>query len=1365
MVTVPCSPDDTGHLSIPSLITWEQNAGDATSCQSPPAAWVQPDTKSKCNATVGISIPVSVVGSISVTKLTAPPGSPGSFTFNATGQGATPSSFALGADETQVIATAPLDTTARTYTVTEEMLGGYDPNVQIACLDIDGGTRPDFIAPDPATRSVTIKMSSDGTAGLTLASCFFTNTRLGSIAIIKNAVGGNAAFHFTGSQAFSIATSGGTGQHVLTDLAPGTYTISEIVPAGWDRTALTCSDPTGDTTVADSTATVKLAAGENVTCTFTDTARGSIEIQKQSVGGDATFSFTGSQRFQITTTDGSGGPAVLSNLPVGIYAVSEIVPRGWDLTGLACTDPTNNTATSGSTATIDLGPGETVSCTFTDTRRASISVEKVTAGGDATFAFSGSQSFSIATTSGHGLNTTAFASVVAGAPISIVETVPPGWTLAAATCRDGVTNAPIGTPSGSGVSLTPAAGQKIACTFVDMKLATLRVFKRAAPSSGQSFEFAAEGLTPDTFSLTDDGTGSNVMVFSGLVAGDYTVRETPVAGWVLTDITCSDVAERDLTRRATVDRPGGMVHVHLVAGQRLDCTFTNTRVLPGSITVNKQAVGGDGAFAFAVTGNGTPPTFSITTASDNHVGMETLSGLSAGTYTITETVPTEWDLAPPVSCVVTQGSNTSVAPLPDGVTIELGTTGANTDAVVCQFVDVRRGSVTIAKSASPQSAQAFMFTTSSEPDTTPLPGTFALADSGTPPSSQSFSNLLPGGRYTVTEQVTAGWQLVDIACSGGSATTSDPATGAASVDLQPGEDVTCSYANAQNAAITITKAALGGTAGDRFTFTGDLAGTIESGQSLSHNFPAGTYAISEVIPDGWDLTNIACNGGTVSFIGAGGGPSPAFAPGDTTVEVTIGAGESAACIYTNTRRSSIRIAKRALGGDGAFTFVGSKSFEVVTSGGSGQDATAFAAVAPGTYTVTEIVPTGWHLTAIECTNASATDVATATATVNVAAGEAVTCTFTDARQGSIAIIKRINAAESGTFGFTVPTTLDPAGAFSLTPLPRSSTAIRLFENVAPGTYTIAESSLPAGWQLQGITCTGGSASVDTANRSVTISLDSGQAVACTFDNVTLAALTISVVSVGGTGTFGFDTSGINVGGVDLATFALTTTEDTVKVSRAFGGLFPGFYVFVGRGARGWLLDEVVCIGDTGEVTSDFRTARTAVQLPHGEAIECIYFYSLAASATGEISGTKWNDLNGNGSPDAGEPGLPGWVIHLFRTGDASFHEQVASDANGTYTFPALAPGAYTVCEAPRAGWVQTAPPTGADCSSLPGASGRGYALTVAAGQVLQGNNFGNHQSSGAVAVPTLAEWGTLALMLLLLGTGYTTLRRRRMSET
>jgi hypothetical protein len=123
-----------------------------------------------------------------------------------------------------------------------------------------------------------------------------------------------------------------------------------------------------------------------------------------------------------------------------------------------------------------------------------------------------------------------------------------------------------------------------------------------------------------------------------------------------------------------------------------------------------------------------------------------------------------------------------------------------------------------------------------------------------------------------------------------------------------------------------------------------------------------------------------------------------------------------------------------------------------------------------------------------------------------------------------------------------------------------------------------------------------------------------------------------------------------------------------------------------------------------------------------------------------ISGMKFKDADAGGDKDVGEVGLGTWVIHLFGTdgqGNA-VHRHETTAANGTYSFTGLAPGSYTVCEqvSGKAGWVQSFPTSGADCTGhthdgiTPGAWG--YLVTVTSGGTSADNDFGNTPLSRAV---------------------------------
>ena len=79
---------------------------------------------------------------------------------------------------------------------------------------------------------------------------------------------------------------------------------------------------------------------------------------------------------------------------------------------------------------------------------------------------------------------------------------------------------------------------------------------------------------------------------------------------------------------------------------------------------------------------------------------------------------------------------------------------------------------------------------------------------------------------------------------------------------------------------------------------------------------------------------------------------------------------------------------------------------------------------------------------------------------------------------------------------------------------------------------------------------------------------------------------------------------------------------------------------------------------------------------------------------GEIQGSKWNDLNGDGVRDAGEVGLAGWTIYLDNNQNGQLDAgeiSTITDANGNYSFTNLNPGTYTVAEVLKPGWKQTFP--------------------------------------------------------------------------
>jgi hypothetical protein len=205
---------------------------------------------------------------------------------------------------------------------------------------------------DVPSRTATFRVEAGETV-----TCTFTNTKQGKIIIDKVTVPAGDPQEFTFNRSWDdvCILADATTPCESAPLVPGTYSVEEVVPEGWDLTSATCSD--GSPVNA-----IDLAAGETVTCRFTDTKRGKIIIEKQTIpdGAAQLFDFTASYKPPFKLSDGQQDDS--GWLVPGTYSVAEIVPPGWDLTSAICSD--------GSLAgAIGLDPGEIVTCVFTNTQR------------------------------------------------------------------------------------------------------------------------------------------------------------------------------------------------------------------------------------------------------------------------------------------------------------------------------------------------------------------------------------------------------------------------------------------------------------------------------------------------------------------------------------------------------------------------------------------------------------------------------------------------------------------------------------------------------------------------------------------------------------------------------------------------------------------------------------------------------------------------------------------------------------------------------------------------------------------------------------------------------------------------------------
>ncbi len=177
----------------------------------------------------------------------------------------------------------------------------------------------------------------------------------------------------------------------------------------------------------------------------------------------------------------------------------------------------------------------------------------------------------------------------------------------------------------------------------------------------------------------------------------------------------------------------------------------------------------------------------------------------------------------------------------------------------------------------------------------------------------------------------------------------------------------------------------------------------------------------------------------------------------------------------------------------------------------------------------------------------------------------------------------------------------------------------------------------------------------------------------------------------GNGVFDAGEPGIN--GVSIALSGPSgplTTTTTNGGTYSFGGLLPGSYT----------VTETPPLGSQPTAPTSLGVTLTSGQDLGGQD----FFNAYDAS----VAGTKFDDLNGNGVFDAGEPGINGVSIALS---GPSGPLTTTTTNGGTYSFGGLLPGSYTVTETPPLGSQPTAP------TSL--------GVTLTSGQDLGGQDFFN----------------------------------------
>jgi len=190
----------------------------------------------------------------------------------------------------------------------------------------------------------------------------------------------------------------------------------------------------------------------------------------------------------------------------------------------------------------------------------------------------------------------------------------------------------------------------------------------------------------------------------------------------------------------------------------------------------------------------------------------------------------------------------------------------------------------------------------------------------------------------------------------------------------------------------------------------------------------------------------------------------------------------------------------------------------------------------------------------------------------------------------------------------------------------------------------------------------------------------------------------------------------NQSGVQVGT---TTTASIAGVDGLYGfiNLTPGYYYLVFTTPNGYRL-TLVDQGGNDALDSDAIPPSGETALTLLDPGEIDLGWDAGYVQTAALGNFVWHDINANGIQDAGETGIGGVSVSLYRVG-AGFISTTTTDGNGLYSFVDLIPGDYYLVFTPPANYYFSPVDQGADDaldSDASAATGQTAATSLVSGE-------------------------------------------------
>lgn len=409
------------------------------------------------------------------------------------------------------------------------------------------------------------------------------------------------------------------------NLNTGDYSVKETLQDGWENSTNLCQN-------------ITVTKDTQSTLNFGNRQLGKIIIEKQTNpdGSNQEFEFNPSwsgPNFRLKDNK----TYETTWLTPGTYYIDELVSSGWELSNISCDDSNSGTnPLDSSEAKIRLESGETVNCTFNNTKLGSITIKKETSPDNSSEIFDyygtlGSHTF-------YDGDVDTYNNLRPGV-YTVTEDSEMGWYLKDLICTNGSVSIKDRTAT---ITVTP--GSNTICTFYNAKYGEINGEKFNDKNGNNHDDGLSEpGLKDwkifidknhnqlldlgESFTLTDNQGNYS---FKNLLPGDYDICEVQQSGWYSTT--------NNLCQRTTINNRGGDVDtINFANRQYNSITVTKFNDLSGVVGIMDDQDVGMSGWEINLSYLGSTTTL---TTDDN--GQVIFSNLISGAFDLGENLQTGW---------------------------------------------------------------------------------------------------------------------------------------------------------------------------------------------------------------------------------------------------------------------------------------------------------------------------------------------------------------------------------------------------------------------------------------------------------------------------------------------------------------------------------------------------------------------------------------------------------------------------------------------------------------------------------------------------------------------------------------------------